>query len=65
MEKAGDVEIKAYLQSPFYVREIDSWYPKGHCPSAKNDKKNTYQKSRDEASKNKNKAKSHTPISAH
>ncbi len=59
IEKAGDVEAKANLQPPFYVREIDSKYPKSHCPSVKKDKEDTYQEPRDEASKDKDKAKSH------
>ncbi len=32
VEKAGDVEAKANLQPPFYVRDINARYPKGHCP---------------------------------
>ncbi len=60
MEKAGDVEAKANLQPPFYVREIDSRCPKGHRPSAKKDKEDTYQEPQNEASKNKDKAKSHS-----
>ncbi len=62
VEKAGNAEAKANLQSPFCIREIDSSYPKGHRPLAK--KEDTYQEFRDETSKDKNKAKSHTSISA-
>ncbi len=35
MEKAGDIEVKANLQPPFYVRDINVRCPKGHRPSAK------------------------------
>ncbi len=42
VEKAGDVEAKANLQPPFYVRDIDVRCPKGHRPSAKKDKEDTY-----------------------
>ncbi len=59
MEKAGDVEAKANLQTLFYVRDIDVRCPKGHCPSAKKDKEDTYQEPQSEASKDKDKAKSH------
>ncbi len=64
MEKAGNIEAKANLQPPFYVREIDSRYPKSHRPLAKKDKKDTYQKPRNKAFKDKDKVKSHTPTSA-
>ncbi len=64
VEKVGDVEAKANLQPPFYVREIDSKCPKGHCLLAKNDKKDTYWEPCNEASKDKNKAKSQTSSSA-
>ncbi len=60
MEKAGDVEVKANLQPPFYVRDIDARCPKGHRPSSKN-KEDTYQKPQSEAFKDKDKAKSHSP----
>ncbi len=60
VKKAGDVEAKANLQSPFHVREIDSRCPKGYRPSARKDKENTYQKPQNEASKDKDKAKSHS-----
>ncbi len=60
IEKAGDVEAKANLEPPFYVRKIDSRCPKSHCPLAKKVKKDTYWESRNEASnKDKNKVKSH------
>ncbi len=58
VEKAGDVEAKANLQPPFYVREIDSRYLKSYRPSAKKDKEDTYQEPQNEASKDKDKAKS-------
>ncbi len=60
VEKADNAEVNANLQSPFYIREIDSRCPKGHCLSAKNDKEDTYQEPQNEASKDKNKAKSHS-----
>ncbi len=60
MEKAGDVEAKTNLQPPFYVRDIDAKYPKGHRPSTKKDKEDTYREPQNEASKNKDKAKSHS-----
>ncbi len=63
VEKAEDVEAKANLQSPFYVMEIDARCPKSHCPLAKKDKKNTYREYRNEASKDKGKAKSHNSTS--
>ncbi len=42
MEKADDVEIKAKLQFPFYVRNIDARCLKDQCPSVKKDKENIY-----------------------
>ncbi len=60
MEKAGDVEAKANLQPPFYVRDIDASCPKSHCLSAKKDKEDTYWEPQNEASKDKDKAKSHS-----
>ncbi len=60
MEKAGDGEAKANLQPPFYVRNIDARYPKGHRPSSKN-KEDTY---REPQSEDKDKAKSHNSTSA-
>ncbi len=58
MEKLDDVEAKANLQPPFYVREFNSRCPKGHCLSAKKDKEDTYHEPFNEASKDKEKAKS-------
>ncbi len=60
MEKAGNIEAKANLQPPFYVRDIDVRCPKGHHPSTKKDKEDTYRESQNEAFKDKNKAKSHS-----
>ncbi len=62
VEKAGDIKAKANLQPPFYVRDIDARCLKGHRPSAKKDKEDTYQESRNETSKDK--AKSQTSSSA-
>ncbi len=62
VEKVSDVEVKANLQPPFYVKEIDFKCPKGHHPSA--NKEDIYQEPWDEASKNKDKAKSQTSFSA-
>ncbi len=60
VEKADDVEIKANLQPPFYIREIDSRCPKGHRLLAKKDKEDTYWEPCNKASnKDKDKAKSH------
>ncbi len=64
VEKASDIEVKANLQSPFYVREIYSKYSKSHCLSVKKDKEDIYQKPRNETSKDKDKAKSQTSSSA-
>ncbi len=63
MEKVGDVEAKANLPPPFYVRDIDARCPKGHRPSSKN-KEDTYREPQSEASKDKDKAKSHNSTSA-
>ncbi len=63
MEKAGDVEAKANLQPPFYVRNINAKCPKGHRPSSKN-KEDTYREPQSKASKDKDKAKSHNSTSA-
>ncbi len=60
VEKAGDAEVKANLQPPFYVRDIDTRCSKNHCPSAKKDKEDTYQELQNEASKDKNKTKSYS-----
>ncbi len=59
VEKTRDIKVKANLQSPFYVRKIDTKCPKGHCLLVKKDKENTYQKYHDKASKDKKNAKSH------
>ncbi len=59
VEKASDVEAKANLQPAFYIRDINTRCPKGHRPSFKKDKENTYQEPHSEASKDKDKAKSH------
>ncbi len=58
MEKAGDVEAKD-LQPPFYVRDINARYPKNHRPPANKDKEDTYREPQNEASKEKDKVKSH------
>ncbi len=62
VEKAGDVEAKANLQPPFYVRDIDTRCPRGQRPLAKKDKEDTYREPCDEASKDK--AKLQTSSSA-
>ncbi len=59
MKKAGDIEAKANLQPPFYVRDIDTRCPKCDHPLSKNDKEDTYREPQSEASKDKDKAKSH------
>ncbi len=65
VEKAGNAEAKANLQSPFYVRDIDARCPKGHRPLSKKNKEDTYREPQSEASKDKDKAKSHSsPTSA-
>ncbi len=61
--KASDVEAKANLQPPFYVRNIDTRCPKGHRLSVRKDKKDTYWGSHDGVS-NKDKAKSNSSASA-
>ncbi len=43
MEKVGNAKTKTNLQPPFYVRNINARYPKGHRPSSKKDKEDTYQ----------------------
>ncbi len=60
MEKTGDVEAKANLQLSFYIKDIDTRYPKHHRLSAKKDKEDTYQELQNETSKDKNKAKSYS-----
>ncbi len=62
MEKPSDVEAKANLQPPFYVKDINTKCPKSHCPLAKKDKKDTYWEPRNKTS-NKNKAKSNSSTS--
>ncbi len=60
MVKAGDVNTKANLQSPFYIKDIDFRCLKGHRPSAKKDKKDTYWEPHNKVlNKNKDKTKSH------
>ncbi len=60
VEKVGDVEAKANLQPPFYVRDIDARCRKGYRSWAKRDKKYTYQEPQNEASMDKDKTKSHS-----
>ncbi len=60
VEKAGDVEAKVNLQPPFYVREIDFKCLKGYRLSVKKDKEDIYWEPQNKASKDKNKAKSHS-----
>ncbi len=60
VKEVDDAEAKVNLQSPFYIREIDSKCPKDHRLSIKKDKKNTYREPQNEISKNKDKAKSHS-----
>ena len=64
MEKARNIEAKANLQHPFYIRKIDSKCPKGYRASVKKDKKDAHQEHRDETSKENDKAKSHISSSA-
>ncbi len=59
MKKAGDAKAKANLQPPFYIRDIDARCPKDHHPSAKKGKEDTYREPQNEASKDKDKVKSH------
>ncbi len=63
VKKLSDVEAKANLQPPFYVRDIDARCPKGHRPLSKN-KEDTYQEPQSKVSKDKDKAKSHNSTSA-
>ncbi len=65
MEKTGNAETKANIQLPFHIRKIDSRCPKGHYLLTKKDKKDTYQELCNEASKDKNKAKSQTSSFTH
>ena len=60
VEKAGDIEAKANLQPPFYIRKIDSKCPKSYRPSVKKDKKDAnWEYSNTASSKDNEKAKSH------
>ncbi len=59
IKKVDDIKAKVNLQPPFYIRKINFKYPKGYRPTAKKDKEDTYQKTRDEAFKDKDKAKSY------
>ena len=61
IEKAVNAEAKASLQPLSKIREINFRYPKGNKLLAKKDKNNTNQENRDG---DKNKAKSHNPLSA-
>ncbi len=63
VEKVDDVEIKANLQPPFYIRDINARCPKSHRPSTKKDKEDTYREPQNGAS-NKNKANSNSSASA-
>ncbi len=60
VKKAGDVEAKANLQTPFYIREINSRCPQSHRSLAKKNKKDIYRESQNKASKDNDKAKSHS-----
>ena len=63
VEKAVNVEAKAGLKPHSIVQEIDSRCSKGHRPSVKKNKDDTYQEHRNKASnKDKKKAKSY-PLS--
>ena len=58
VEKSKDVKVKANLQPPFNLREIDSKYPKIYCSSVKKDKEDANREYYNEASsKNKEKTK--------
>ncbi len=65
VEKSRDTKAKANLKPPFYIREIDAKCPKGYRSLVKKDKENTYWEHRNEASKNKDKAKSHNSSFTH
>ena len=60
MKKAGDVKAKANLQLPFYVKDINTRCPKDYRPLAEKNKENTYWEPQNKASKDKDKAKSHS-----
>ena len=63
--KVGDIEAKANLQSPFYIREIEFKCLKSYCPSVKKNKEDANWKHRNETfSKDKVKDKSHNASSA-
>ena len=64
VEKVGDAKAKANLQPPFYVREIDSKCPKDYRPLVKKNKEDAHWEQHNKVSKDKNKAKSHSPSSA-
>ena len=65
MEKVGNAKVKANLQLPFYIREIDFKYLKGYCLSAKKDKKDANWEHCNKAfSKDKKKVKSYNPFFA-
>lgn len=61
IEKVGDGKAKANLQPTSYVRKIDSKCLKSHSLSSKKDKKDIQGKHHNEASKDREKAKSCTP----
>ena len=63
MDKAINVKAKAGLQLDSMIKEIDSRCPKVHRPLVKKDKDNAYWEYHNEASKDKEKAKSH-PLSS-
>ncbi len=63
VEKAGNIDAKANLQPPFYMKDIDARCLKVHRPSAKKDKKDTYWEPRNKVF-NKNKAKSNSSAAA-
>ncbi len=63
IEKAGNAEVNANLQPPFYVRDINARCLKGHRSLTKKDKEDIYQELCDMAS-NKDKAKSNSSASA-
>ncbi len=61
IKKIGDTKkAKLNLKPPFYVKEIDSKYSKGHRLLAKKDKEDIYWEPQNEVSKDKNKTKSHS-----
>ena len=64
MEKTGDVEAKANLQPPFYIKDIDSSKcPKSYCPLVKKDKEDANRENyKDASNKDKEKAKFYNPF---